>query len=348
MTVSVAGLNSATLLEALENRHGIDPQLVNEHLVPLLHSFLPNPPQAPAPAPEANAPPPPPPPFPSTHVPPIPFVQNEMGAVEGCPKRQNVARPRGRRGGWRRFWRTAWDSRLALLLPVGRQRRRYDPAAGQDERRRILVTPTSSSLSEPPTPLSPCHQTRVLIANGAPHTVISAGPPALAHTEIGIAQLHRQPGLAPVVRSRPGSKDSGINKSSENSNVSFLDSESSLERVRRPTSLHLPVGRPPHAASEEDLGSDGERTQGRGLEPEVKLRKPKRRVKTPRRPLMPRLSLYDDSVMAGGAAHLTPDVGFSRSLPLEIDRVGEAKGGSSSLDDAPPSEMIIQVRVGGE
>ncbi|KAB7495223.1 Bone morphogenetic protein receptor type-2 [Armadillidium nasatum] len=344
------GLNSAHLFEVLENEHGIDPQLMNEHLVPLLNSFLPN--SAPSPqavqirsansaAPQSTQSQAT---FPLPQVPSIPYVQNDMRTVDGRPKRQNAAVEAERRAGnsSKSFWKTALSGRFALLMP------RRKPRHKEEEERGILVTP----ISEPPTPLSPLvsnqnefqrdghfpnGEVRMFlnepnILNEEPllnciipetlQPVNREARPRMAETEIGIAKLQLQQGLTRAVRSRQGSKDSGINKSSENS-TSFLDSDCSLERraVRRPTTLRL-RGLP----SDEDLGSDGDRGSSDIQTTEVKLRKPKKRIKTPRRPVGPRFSLYDDSVMSGDVPPgLVKEESLSRSLPQDMDALGNSR-----------------------
>ncbi|MPC34100.1 Bone morphogenetic protein receptor type-2 [Portunus trituberculatus] len=348
---SINTINAANLIDV---QHAIESHgLTNEQLMPLLngHSNTANVVSQPRP----TLPPP-------TLVPPIPYLQNEVHSIDNQPKRQNTAlqeenhdnRKASKGSSWRR-WRSAWEDRLKSLIP----RRRHHN--GEDEERQeILITPTSSSLSEPPTPLPATQsvavtshlplQTEVLLTNGGPHTVISPNhalnsqhssfPNYTTETEIGIAKLHFQNGFAPIIRSRQGSKDSGLNKSSENS-VSFVDSDNSCEKLKRPTTLILPdrshKGTVNKAVEEETNPSvnpdddNGKENKVTDSAPEVEesppLRKAKHRVKTPRRPMNPRLSLYDDRIMgcdgergmqsAKGGGHL--DVGLSHSLPLHMN-----------------------------
>ncbi|KAK8401940.1 hypothetical protein O3P69_001206 [Scylla paramamosain] len=350
---SINTINAANLIDV---QHAIESHgLTNEQLMPLLngHSNTANVVSQPRP----TLPPP-------TLVPPIPYLQNEVHSIDNQPKRQNTAlqeenhdnRKASKGSSWRR-WRSAWEDRLKSLIP----RRRHHN--GEDEERQeILITPTSSSLSEPPTPLPATQsvavtshlplQTEVLLTNGGPHTVISPNhalnsqhstlPNYTTETEIGIAKLHFQNGFAPIIRSRQGSKDSGLNKSSENS-VSFVDSDNSCEKLKRPTTLILPdrshKGTVNKAVEEETNPSvnpddNGKENKVTDSAPEVEesppLRKAKHRVKTPRRPMNPRLSLYDDRIMgcdgergmqsAKGSGHL--DVGLSHSLPLHMNALG--------------------------
>ncbi|KAG0710835.1 Bone morphogenetic protein receptor type-2 [Chionoecetes opilio] len=350
---SINSINTINAANLIDVQHAIESHgLTNEHLMPLLngHSNTASVMSQPRPM----LPPP-------TLVPPIPYLQNEVHSVDNQPKRQNTAmqvenydnRRASKGSSWRR-WRSAWEERLKSLIP----RRRHHN--GEDEERQeILITPTSSSLSEPPTPLPATQsvtvasphlalQTEVLLTNGGPHTVISpnhtlnsqhsALPNYTSETEIGIAKLHFQNGFAPIIKSRQGSKDSGLNKSSENS-VSFVDSDNSCEKLRRPTTLILPDRSHKGTINnvEEEIKSSvdnidhNEESKVTDSAPEVEesppLRKAKHRVKTPRRPLNPRLSLYDDRIMgcegetgvqAGkGGGHL--DVGLSHSLPLHMN-----------------------------
>ncbi|XP_076065668.1 uncharacterized protein LOC143039461 isoform X2 [Oratosquilla oratoria] len=195
-------------------------------------------------------------------VPPIPYLQNEVHTMDMQPKRQNVAgggnnknlldagrEERGGRG--RSGWRRTWEERFKWLL----NRRRQQPV--DDEERQIL-TPTSSSHSEPPTPISntqavtqsnlnhsnPPLQTQVLLTNGGSSTVVSpilsVANPMNGHiteTEIGIAKLQLQNGHVPVMKSRQGSKDSGLNRSCEYS--SCTHTEGSCDKLKRPTTLSL-------------------------------------------------------------------------------------------------------------
>lgn len=351
---SINTINAANLIDV---QHAIESHgLTNEQLMPLLngHSNTANVVSQPRP----TLPPP-------TLVPPIPYLQNEVHSIDNQPKRQNTAlqeenmdnRKAAKGSSWKR-WRSAWEDRLKSLIP----RRRHHN--GEDEERQeILITPTSSSLSEPPTPLPATQsgaitsshlplQTEVLLTNGGPHTVISPNhalnsqhsglPNYTAETEIGIAKLHLQNGFAPIIRSRQGSKDSGLNKSSENS-VSFVDSDNSCEKLKRPTTLILPdrsqkssinkaveqEANPPVEHEEED-----KENKVTDSAPEVEesppLRKAKHRVKTPRRPMNPRLSLYDDRIMGCNEGERSVpskvvrylDEGLSHSLPLHMNALG--------------------------
>lgn len=302
---------------------------------------------------------------PPTLVPPIPYLQNEVHSIDNQPKRNNAAmqeenldnRKASKGSSWKR-WRSAWEDRLKSLIPRRRHHNTED-----EERQEILITPTSSSLSEPPTPLPATQsvaitsshlplQTEVLLTNGGPHTVISPNhalnsqhsglPNYTSETEIGIAKLHLQNGFAPIIRSRQGSKDSGLNKSSENS-VSFVDSDNSCEKLKRPTTLILPdrsqkssVNKAVEQETNPPVEHDDQEKESRVTDsaPEVEesppLRKAKHRVKTPRRPMNPRLSLYDDRIMGcnegersvpSKAVHHLDD-GLSHSLPLHINALG--------------------------
>lgn len=342
---SINTINAANLIDV---QHG----LTNEQLMPLLNGHSNT--AVVMPQPRPTLPPP-------TLVPPIPYLQNEVHSIDNQPKRQNTAlqeenhdnRKASKGSSWRR-WRSAWEDRLKSLIP----RRRHHN--GEDEERQeILITPTSSSLSEPPTPLPATQsvavtshlplQTEVLLTNGGPHTIISpnhtlnsqhsALPNYTTETEIGIAKLHFQNGFAPIIRSRQGSKDSGLNKSSENS-VSFVDSDNSCEKLKRPTTLILPdrshKGTVDKAVEEETnppvVCEESKESKVTDSAPEVEesppLRKAKHRVKTPRRPMNPRLSLYDDRIMGcdgdrsaqATKGHL--DVGLSHSLPLHMNALG--------------------------
>ncbi|XP_042228428.1 uncharacterized protein LOC121870633 [Homarus americanus] len=354
---SINTINSVNLMDALDIQHALESHgFTNEHLMPLLngHSNTASVVSQPRP----TLPPP-------TLVQPIPYLQNEVRSIDNQPKRQNTAvrdgenRDNGHSSGkgssWRR-WRNAWEDRLKSIIP----RRRHH--TGEDEERQeILVTPTSSSLSEPPTPLTATQsvtvtaahlpmQTEVLLTNGGPHTVISPNhtlntqhsslPSYIAETEIGIAKLHLQNGYAPIIRSRQGSNDSGLNKSSENS-VSFVDSDNSCEKLKRPTTLTLPdrsqqalVNKTVKQQVNQEVTQDTESTDCQESDPGVEieesppLRKAKHRVKTPRRPMNPRLSLYDDRIMGcdegeedgqvvKGEGQL--DESLSHSLPIHMD-----------------------------
>lgn len=351
---SINTINAANLIDV---QHAIESHgLTNEQLMPLLngHSNTANVVSQPRP----TLPPP-------TLVPPIPYLQNEVHAIDNQPKRNNTVmqeenldnRKASKGSSWKR-WRSAWEDRLKSLIP----RRRHHNAE-DEERQEILITPTSSSLSEPPTPLPATQsvaitsshlplQTEVLLTNGGPHTVISPNhalnsqhsglPNYTSETEIGIAKLHLQNGFAPIIRSRQGSKDSGLNKSSENS-VSFVDSDNSCEKLKRPTTLILPersqknsVNNAVEQETNPPVEHDDQDKESRVTDsaPEVEesppLRKAKHRVKTPRRPMNPRLSLYDDRIMgcnegernapSKAVRHL--DDGLSHSLPLHINALG--------------------------
>lgn len=354
---SINTINSVNLMDALDVQHALESHaFTNEQMMPLLNGHS----NAASVVSQSRPAMPPP-----TLVQPIPYVQNEVRSIDNQPKRQNTAvredenRDRGHSNGkgssWRR-WRNAWEDRLKSLIP----RRRHHN--GEDEERQeILVTPTSSSLSEPPTPVTTSQsvavtaanlpmQTEVLLTNGGPHTVISPNhalniqhsslPNYIAETEIGIAKLHLQNGYAPVIRSRQGSNDSGLNKSSENS-VSFVDSDNSCEKLKRPTTLTLPdrsrqslsnktQTQQLNQENNQDTQSTdcNESNPGLDCEESPPLRKAKQRVKTPRRPMNPRLSLYDDRIMGcdeseedgqviKGEGHL--DETLSHSLPLHMD-----------------------------
>lgn len=354
---SINAINSVNLMDALDVQQALESHMfTNEQMMPLLngHSNTASVVSQPRPA----LPPP-------TLVQPIPYVQNEVRSIDNQPKRQNTAvreednRDHGYSSGkgspWRR-WRNTWEDRLKALIP----RRRHHNVE-DEERQEILVTPTSSSLSEPPTPLTATQsvtvtaahlpvQTEVLLTNGGPHTIISPNhslntqhsslPNYIAETEIGIAKLHLQNGYAPVIRSKQGSNDSGLNKSSENS-ASFVDSDNSCEKLKRPTTLTLP-DRSHHSLSNksekqqlnQEINQDTQSTDcqesnpGLDTEESPPLRKAKQRVKTPRRPMNPRLSLYDDRIMGcdesqedgqviKDEAYL--DESLSHSLPLHMD-----------------------------
>ena len=129
------------------------------------------------------------------------------------------------RGTWRR-WKEGLEERLKALV------RGSGGAPEDEERQEILVTPTSSSISEPPTPLT----TATTIPSDADSLTAAADPPRappvssnqtqvflredgaaqtavllsgyFAETEIGIARLKPDNGLLPVLRSRQGSSDS--------------------------------------------------------------------------------------------------------------------------------------------
>lgn len=351
---SINTINAANLIDV---QHAIESHgLTNEQLMPLLngHSNTANVVSQPRP----TLPPP-------TLVPPIPYLQNEVHSIDNQPKRNNTVmqeenldnRKALKGSSWKR-WRSAWEDRLKSLIP----RRRHHNAE-DEERQEILITPTSSSLSEPPTPLPATQsvaitsshlplQTEVLLTNGGPHTVISPNhalnsqqsglPNYTSETEIGIAKLHLQNGFAPIIRSRQGSKDSGLNKSSENS-VSFVDSDNSCEKLKRPTTLILPdrsqkssVNKAVEQETNPLVEHDDQDMESRVTDsaPEVEesppLRKAKHRVKTPRRPMNPRLSLYDDRIMgcnegersAASKAVRHLDDGLSHSLPLHINALG--------------------------
>lgn len=371
---SINTINSVNLMDALDTQNNLESHgFTSEQLMPLLngHSNTANV------APQSRPVMPPP-----TLVPPIPYLQNEVRSNDNQPKRQNTAvredemhdynHGSGKGSSWKR-WKSAFEDRLKFLIPRRRQH------AGEDEERQeILITPTSSSVSEPPTPLTATQtvsvigthlpmQTEVLLSNGGPHTIISPSqnlntqhhnlPNYKAETEIGIAKLHFQNGFAPVIRSRQGSKDSGLNKSSENS-VSFVDSENSCEKLKRPTTLILPdrsQEEPTNKTTEQEVSHDtstqdnqSQELQKDPPEPEKEeqeknekeereegdesppLKKAKQRVKTPRRPLNPRLSLYDDRIMGceegegggsqgekGGVGQL--DEALSHSLPIYMN-----------------------------
>lgn len=351
---SINTINAANLIDV---QHAIESHgLTNEQLMPLLngHSNTANVVSQPRP----TLPPP-------TLVPPIPYLQNEVHSIDNQPKRNNTVmqeenldnRKALKGSSWKR-WRSAWEDRLKSLIP----RRRHHNAE-DEERQEILITPTSSSLSEPPTPLPATQsvaitsshlplQTEVLLTNGGPHTVISPNhalnsqqsglPNYTSETEIGIAKLHLQNGFAPIIRSRQGSKDSGLNKSSENS-VSFVDSDNSCEKLKRPTTLILPdrsqkssVNKAVEQETNPLVEHDDQDMESRVTDsaPEVEesppLRKAKHRVKTPQRPMNPRLSLYDDRIMgcnegersAASKAVRHLDDGLSHSLPLHINALG--------------------------
>lgn len=354
---SVNTINSVNLMDALDVQQALESHgFTNEQLMPLLngHSNTTSVVSQPRPA----LPPP-------TLVPPIPYLQNEVRSIDNQPKRQNTAvrdevnRDNGQSSSkgssWRR-WRNAWEDRLKSLIP----RRRHHN--GEDEERQeILVTPTSSSLSEPPTPqtatqsvaVTATHlpmQTEVLLTNGGPHTVISPNhtinthhsslPNYIAETEIGIAKLHLQNGFAPVIRSRQGSNDSGLNKSNENS-VSFVDSDNSCEKLKRPTTLTLPdrshqglLNKTLKQQLNQEVNQDSQGTECHENDPALEteesppLRKAKQRVKTPRRPMNPRLSLYDDRIMGCDEDQRERqdikddgqlDESLSHSLPIHMD-----------------------------
>ncbi|XP_071514684.1 uncharacterized protein [Panulirus ornatus] len=353
---SVNTINSVNLMDALDVQHALESHgFTNEQLMPLLNGHSNTATVVPQPRPALPPP---------TLVPPIPYLQNEVRSIDNQPKRQNTAvrdeenRDNGQSSGkgssWRR-WRNAWEDRLKSLIP----RRRHHN--GEDEERQeILVTPTSSSLSEPPTPLPATQsvavtaphlpmQTEVLLTNGGPHTVISPNhtlntqhsslPNYIAETEIGIAKLHLQNGFAPVIRSRQGSNDSGLNKSNENS-VSFVDSDNSCEKLKRPTTLTLPdrshqgiLNKTLKQQKNQEIDQDPQGTDCHDNDPALEieesppLRKAKQRVKTPRRPMNPRLSLYDDRIMGcdeGQRERNIKDEGqldesLSHSLPIHMD-----------------------------
>lgn len=349
---SINTINSVNLLDALDVQHALES---HEQLMPLLNGH-PNTATV-VPQPRPTFPPP-------TLVPRIPHLQNEVRSIDNQPKRQNTAvreeenhvntQSSGKGSSWRR-WRTTWEDRLKSLIPRRRHHNSED-----EERQEILITPTSSSLSEPPTPVTATQsiavntahmpmQTEVLLTNGGPHTVISPNhtlntqqsslPNYIAETEIGIAKLHLQNGFAPIIRSRQGSNDSGLNKSSENS-VSFVDSDNSCEKLKRPTTLSLPerpnqsllnktlkhkVNQEPDPKTQNTTAS--ENAPAVDDEESPPLRKAKHRVKTPRRPMNPRLSLYDDRIMGctekDGSmkceGHL--DESLSHSLPIHMDTI---------------------------
>lgn len=349
---SINTINSVNLLDALDVQHALES---HEQLMPLLNGH-PNTATV-VPQPRPTFPPP-------TLVPRIPHLQNEVRSIDNQPKRQNTAvreeenhsntQTSGKGSSWRR-WRTTWEDRLKSLIPRRRHHNSED-----EERQEILITPTSSSLSEPPTPVTATQsiavntahmpmQTEVLLTNGGPHTVISPNhtlntqqsslPNYIAETEIGIAKLHLQNGFAPIIRSRQGSNDSGLNKSSENS-VSFVDSDNSCEKLKRPTTLSLPerpnqsllnktlkqkVNQEPEQKTQNTTASENAPVPDDEESPP--LRKAKHRVKTPRRPMNPRLSLYDDRIMGctekDGSmkceGHL--DEGLSHSLPIHMDTI---------------------------
>lgn len=349
---SINTINSVNLLDALDVQHALES---HEQLMPLLNGH-PNTATV-VPQPRPTFPPP-------TLVPRIPHLQNEVRSIDNQPKRQNTAvreeenhintQSSGKGSSWRR-WRTTWEDRLKSLIPRRRHHNSED-----EERQEILITPTSSSLSEPPTPVTATQsiavnaahmpmQTEVLLTNGGPHTVISPNhtlntqqsslPNYIAETEIGIAKLHLQNGFAPIIRSRQGSNDSGLNKSSENS-VSFVDSDNSCEKLKRPTTLSLPerpnqsllnktlkhkVNQEPDPKTQNTTAS--ENAPAADDEESPPLRKAKHRVKTPRRPMNPRLSLYDDRIMGctekDGSmkceGHL--DESLSHSLPIHMDTI---------------------------
>ncbi|XP_064113906.1 probable serine/threonine-protein kinase roco5 isoform X3 [Macrobrachium nipponense] len=351
-------INSVNFMESLDVASVLESNgFVNEQLMPLLNGHS----NTAALAQQRPTLPPP------TLVPPIPYLQNEVRSIDNQPKKQNTAvreenqesgSSSGRGSSWRR-WRNAWEDRLKSLIP-----RRHHHNGEDEERQEILITPTSSSLSEPPTPLTATQsvpatsphlpvQTEVLLTNGGLHTVISPNhtlntqhsslPSYIAETEIGIAKLHLQNGFAPVIRSRQGSKDSGLNKSSENS-VSFVDSDNSCEKLKRPTTLSLPEKSHQAVANNESekqqVLADKERDKKLQEEkeshcekkpvPETEvsppLRKAKQRVKTPRRPMNPRLSLYDDRIMGcsegsegSGRGECKLEESLSHSLPIHMD-----------------------------
>ncbi|CAL4115463.1 unnamed protein product, partial [Meganyctiphanes norvegica] len=353
---SLNAINSANLLDGIDMHQALDAQvLTNEHLVPLLNS------QSNV---SVSAAPRPTPPV----LPPIPYVQNDMRTGEGQPKRQNTAQEvrdcnfDGRGSSWKRL-KVAWEDKLRKFLPHRRNIHNED-----EERQEILVTPTSSSVSEPPTPLNTTIlptsnininvnsqlplQTQVLLTNGGPHTVISPNHAInvnyspvninhIAETEIGIAKLQLQNGFTPVIRSRQGSKDSGLNKSSENS-FSFMDSDNSCEKLKRPTTLSLSEKKENDllaialkqsiALSQSDQNVAADKTpspdaENCDLEFIPVLRPAKQRVKTPRHPINPRLSLYDDRIMSwvdgqqldSVGDHLGLDETLSHSLPLHMN-----------------------------
>ena len=384
-----ATYNTANIMEVLEAHQSLDSHLlVNEHLVPLLNGYAPSStqpaqvqqqqPRIPQPQPVLN--------------PPIPYLQNEVHIIEARPKKQNLPqenRQHGAGSSWRR-WKAAWGDKLHSILP----RRRRDQHNGDEERQEILVTPTSSSHSEPPTPLGSSHislppsnldlaprQTQVLLSNGNPQTIVSQSDVnedkyspddgCIAETEIGIAKLQYQCGFMPIIKSRQGSKDSGLNKSSESS-MSYIDNESSSEKLRRPTTLQLcdqvrnqnlaqksqnnstqEIVEVVNRSEEEKVNHDGNSSTNISIKvfddfnksieslqeledeepPPVKLRKPKHRVKTPRKPILPRLSLYDDRIMGSTATNascapydrLENNNCLSHSLPLDMESLGDCR-----------------------
>lgn len=364
-------INSVNLMDSLDVQHALESRgLVNEQLMPLLNGHSNT-----ATAVAQSRPTLPPP----TLVPPIPYLQNEVRSIDNQPKKQNTAVVReenqdsglnsGRGSSWRRL-RNVWEDSLKSLMPWRRHRNGED-----EERQEILVTPTSSSLSEPPTPLAATQsvpvtsphlavQTEVLLTNGGLHTVISPNhtlntqhsslPNYVAETEIGIAKLHLQNGFAPVIRSRQGSKDSGLNKSSENS-VSFVDSDNSCEKLKRPTTLSLLDKSRNHEMEKQQLvdaevneklqEADNNRENNPVPETEVSppLRKAKQRIKTPRRPMNPRLSLYDDRIMGcsegdsegSGRGECKLEESLSHSLPVHMDTLEQQQHSHQQQQQEP-------------
>ena len=176
-----ATLNTAHIIEALEAHQALDSNLlVNEHLVPLLNGFVPS--TQPAPSPPIVQPQP-------ILNPPIPYLQNEVNKIEVRPKKQNVPQEKHSNSAinWHK-WKINWGDKIHSILP--KRRGNYHHHHNDEEKQEILFTPTSSSHSEPQTPLGSTHststsavippsnldvaprQTEVLLTNGNPQTNI--------------------------------------------------------------------------------------------------------------------------------------------------------------------------------